>query len=62
MKLKMRGSRLVTAWIIWSFFIKIKYMVCTSGVFKSEKLQAVFCGDCGSKIFITPGVAFTWLW
>lgn len=62
MKLKMRGSRLVTAWIIWSLFIKIKYMAFMTGVFKCEKLQAVFCGDCESKVFITLGVAFAWLW
>lgn len=62
MKLKMRGSRLVTAWIIWSLSIKIKYMAFMTGVFKCEKLQAVFCGDCESKVFITLGVAFAWLW
>lgn len=42
--------------------ILIKYMVFVSGVFKCEKLQAVFCGDCGSKVFVTLGVASTWLW
>lgn len=62
MKLKMGGSRLVTAWIIWSLFIKINYRVFMSGVFKCEKLQAVFCGDCGSKLFITFVVVPAWLW
>lgn len=62
MKLKMKGSGLVTAWIIWSLFIKIKHMVFMSRVFKCEKVQAVFGGDCVNKVFITLGVASAWLW
>lgn len=29
---------------------------------KGERLQAVFSGDCGRKVFITLGVASAWLW
>lgn len=52
MKEKVEAASYLQLGIIWSVFIKIGYTVFMSIAFKYEELQEIFCGGCGSKVFV----------